>query len=243
MERLCVIVGASDECLESLRETLKSHEVRAVAVGDSRAAIRLFEQVQVDAVVLNADAFGHAASEALRVLVEQRRAPVVVLATARDEIDQILALEMGATDFIAKPASPRFIVAKVKRLMGGNPPLNPLATSAELGPVHMSGDLTTVTVDQTTLRLTRVEFAMLRLLLVRYGHAVSRETTARFIGAAASGGTGGRSTDALVSRIRLRLRSAGIDSVRIESVRGTGYCLVIDDMPENAVNEVSALAA
>ena len=82
--------------------------------------------------------------------MEQRCAPVVVLATARDEIDQILALEMGAVDFIAKPASPRFIVAKVKRLMGGNPvPLNPLATSAELGPVHMSGDLTTVTVDQT----------------------------------------------------------------------------------------------
>ena len=191
MERLCVIVGASDECLESLRETLKSHEVRAVAVVDSRAAIRLFEQVQVDAVVLNADAFGHAAAEALRILVEQRCAPVVVVATARDEIDQILALEMGAIDFIAKPASPRFIVAKVKRLMGGNPvPLNPLATSAELGPVHMSGDLTTVTVDQTTVRLTRVEFAMLRLLLVRYGHAVSRERTARFIGAPNSGGTG-----------------------------------------------------
>lgn len=244
MERLCVIVGASDECLESLRETLKSHEVRAVAVADPRAAIRLFGQVQVDAVVLNADALGPAAFEALRALVEQRCAPVVVVATARDEIDQILALEMGATDFIAKPASARFIVAKVKRLMGGNPvPLNPLATSAKLGPVHMSGDLTTVTVDRTTVRLTRVEFAMLRLLLVRYGHAVSRETTARFIGAAGNGGAGGRSTDALVSRIRLRLRLAGIDNVRIESVRGTGYCLVIDEMPENAVNEVSALAA
>lgn len=244
MERLCVIVGASDECLESLRETLKSHDVRAVAVADSRAATRLLEQVQVDAVVLNADAFGHAASEALRILVEQRCAPIVVLATARDEIDQILALEMGATDFIAKPASPRFIVAKVKRLMGGGSvSLNPLATSAELGPVHMSGDLTTVTVNQTTVRLTRVEFAMLRLLLVRYGHAVSRETTHRFIGASGNGGAGGRSTDALVSRIRLRLRSAGIESVRIESVRGTGYCLVIDDLPENAGNEVSALAA
>ena len=68
---------------------------------------------------------------------------------------------------------------------------------------------------------------MLRLLLVRYGHAVSRETTARFIGAAGSTGVGGRSIDALVSRIRLRLRSAGIDNVRIESVRGTGYTLIV----------------
>ena len=62
--------------------------------------------------------------------------------------------------------------------------VDPLATSAELGPVHMAGDLTTLTVGQTTLRLTRVEFAILRLLLVRYGHAVSRETTAKFIGSA-----------------------------------------------------------
>jgi len=167
-----------------------------------------------------------------------------VLATARDEIDQILALELGAADFIAKPASARFVVAKVKRLLNGNSvSLNPLATGAELGPVHMAGDLTTLTVGQTTLRLTRVEFAMLRLLLVRYGHAVSRETTAKFIGSAGSGGGGGRSIDALVSRIRCRLRAAGIDEVQIESMRGTGYYLVIDGLAHKAGTELSAQAA
>lgn len=244
MERLCLIVGAPDQCLQPLREALKVHQVQAVSISDAHAASKLFEQMQIDAVVLNADAFGNGAFSALRVLVEQRCAPVVVLATARDEIDQILALEMGASDFIAKPASPRFIVAKVKRLLGGNSiNLNPLATSAELGPVHMAGDLTTLTVGRTTVRLTRVEFAMLRLLLVRYGHAVSRESTAKFIGSAGHGGGGGRSIDALVSRIRLRLRSAGIDNVQIESMRGTGYYLVIDEVPHKIGNDLSALAA
>lgn len=244
MERLCLIVGASDECLQSLREALRSHKVRGIGVDDSHAAARLFEQVRVDVVVLNADAFGEGAFEALRTLVEQRCAPIVVLASARDEIDQILALELGAADFIAKPASPRFVVAKVKRLLCEHPlPMNALATSAELGPVHMAGDLTTLTVGQTTLRLTRVEFAMLRLLLVRYGHAVSRDTTAKFIGSAGNGGGGGRGIDALVSRIRCRLRSAGIDNVRIESLRGTGYYLNIDGIPNRAGNEFGALAA
>ncbi len=241
IERLCLIVGAADACLPGLREAFRSHNVRAMAVSDSRAAARLFEQIRVDAVVLNADAFGDDAFEALRTLVQQRCAPVVVVATARDEIDQILALELGAADFIAKPASPRFIIAKVKRLLGEHAvALNPLATSAELGPVHMAGDLTTLTVGQITLRLTRVEFAMLRLLLVRYGHAVSRETTARFIGSA---GSGGRSIDALVSRIRCRLRAAGIEDVHIESQRGTGYYLVIDSLPPKLGNELAALAA
>ncbi len=244
MEHLCLIVGATDECLLGLRETLKAHQVRAVGVSDSQAAARLFEQIRIDAVVLNADAFGSDAFEALRALVKQRCAPVVVLATARDEIDQILALELGAADFIAKPASPRFVVAKVKRLLGGNPvSLNPLATSAELGPVHMSGDLTTLTVGGTALRLTRVEFAMLRLLLVRYGHAVSRETTAKFIGSSGSGNGAGRSIDALVSRIRCRLRTAGIESVHIDSQRGTGYYLVIDAIPHAIASELGALAA
>ena len=85
----------------------------------SQAATDCSNRFVCDAVVLNADAFGNGAFEALRALVEQRCAPVVVLATARDEIDQILALELGAADFIAKPASPRFVVAKVKRLLGG----------------------------------------------------------------------------------------------------------------------------
>ena len=244
MERLCVIVGAAEECLRLLRDALKSHDVRAVGVSDSQAATQLFLQVRVDAVVLDSDAFGQHALEELRALVEQRCAPVVVLASARDEIDQILALELGAADFIAKPASPRFVVAKVKRLLGEQTAsMNPLATSAELGPVHMAGDLTTLTVGQATLRLTRVEFAMLRLLLVRYGHVVSRDTTARFIGSAGNGGGGGRSIDALVSRIRCRLRSAGMDCVRIESARGTGYYLVIDGVPNKVASETNALAA
>ena len=84
---------------------------------------------------------------------------------------------------------------------------------------------------------------MLRLLLVRYGHAVSRESTAKFIGSAGHGGGGGRSIDALVSRIRLRLRSAAIDNVRIESMRGTGYYTVIDEVPHNAGSDLNALAA
>ena len=244
MERLCLIVGADDECLPGLRAAFKSHDVRAVAVGDSQSAARLFEQMRVDAIVLNADAFGDGAFEALRALVKQRYAPVVVVATARDEIDQILALELGAADFIAKPASARFVIAKVKRMLGGSAfALNPLATSAELGPVHMAGDLTTLTVGKVSLRLTRVEFAMLRLLLVRYGHAVSRETTAKFIGTAGSSSGGGRSIDALVSRIRCRLRAAGVDDVHIESQRGTGYYLVIDSLPPKLGNELSALAA
>lgn len=244
MQRLCLIVGAADECLHPLREALKSHKVRAVGVSDSRAAVSLMMQVRVDAVLLDSDVFGEHAFDALRVLVEQHCAPVVVWASARDEIDQIIALELGAADFIAKPASSRFVVAKIKRLLGEHPiSANPLATSAELGTVHMAGDLTTVTVGEITLRLTRVEFAMLRLLLVRYGHAVSRETTVKFIGSAGHGNNGGRSIDALVSRIRCRLRAAGIDNVRIESLRGTGYYLVIDGIPNNAASELNALAA
>ena len=59
IERLCVIVGAADACVAGLREAFKLHSVRAVAVGDPQSAARLFEQIQVDAVVLNADAFGN----------------------------------------------------------------------------------------------------------------------------------------------------------------------------------------
>ena len=83
----------------------------------------------------------------------------------------------------------------------------------------------------------------LRLLLVRYGYAVSRETTAKFIGSAGNGGGTGRSIDALVSRIRCRSRAAGIDDVCIESQCGTGHYLVIDALPHRTESEANALAA
>ena len=113
MQRLCLLlerkVNARRRCAMFSSRTISA------LLASATAGRGLAEQIRVDAVVLNADAFGNAAFDALRVLVEQRCAPVIVLATARDEIDQILALELGAADFIAKPASPRFVVAKVKR--------------------------------------------------------------------------------------------------------------------------------
>ena len=72
MERLCLIVGASEDCVHALRDTLRLHKVRAVGVSNIDAAMRLFVQVRVDAVVLDADAFGELAFETLRALVKQR---------------------------------------------------------------------------------------------------------------------------------------------------------------------------
>ena len=83
---------------------------------------------------------------------------------------------------------------------------------------------------------------MLRLLLVRYGHAVSRERTAKFIGApiAARGGAALMpSYPASGSGSDRRVSTPSGSKV----MRGTGYCLVIDDVPQNAANEPSALAA
>jgi DNA-binding response OmpR family regulator len=71
--------------------------------------------------------------------------------------------------------------------------------------------------------------------------AVSAALATALVGTAP--GAAGRSIDALVSRIRSRLRAAGIDDVHIESERGTGYYLVIDALASRAAGEVNALAA
>jgi two-component system OmpR family response regulator/two-component system response regulator RstA len=153
---------------------------------------------------------------------------VIVMLTARDEdFDQILGLELGADDYITKPAQPRLLLARIKALLrraplGGSPV--PSDTDAELsfGRFRISQATRTAHLGDEPTDLTTAEFDLLWLLAQHAGNILSRDDLLQQLRGIGFDGLD-RSIDARISRLRKKLGDDPDNPKRIKTVRGKGY--------------------
>ncbi len=145
--------------------------------------------------------------------------PVIML-TARDgEADRVAGLELGADDYIAKPFSPRELVARVKAVLRRSDRHRDDVLSA--GRLTVSRAAREARLDGTELDLTAREFDLLAFLLEHAGTVVSRDLLLECVwGFVAPGET--RTVDTHMAQLRKKLAAPGL----IQTVRGAGYKLV-----------------
>jgi DNA-binding response OmpR family regulator len=176
----------------------------------------------------------------------QRPSTAIIVLSSRDgEADRVAALETGADDYVAKPFSPREIVARVRAVLRrASPSIAPSdSTSSRDGArLHADGGAKPVvplTVDEATRRatvngrlmdLTRVEFDLLACMLGAPGRVFTR---AQLIDRVWGDGFAitDRTVDSHVKGLRKKVGEAGGDAALVETVRGVGY-RVTDRPPE-----------
>ena len=180
----------------------------------------------IDVVVLDVglpDASGFDVCRELRGFSD---VPVIFLTARNDEIDRVLGLELGADDYIAKPFSPRELVARVRARLR-----RPQAGAAGDGFVAR-GEFA---IDREghrirwrghALDLTRYEYAVLEALLQRPGAILSRAQLMDR-GWDSDADSADRTIDTHVKTLRAKLRAAGADPETIRTHRGLGYSLEI----------------
>jgi two-component system catabolic regulation response regulator CreB len=146
--------------------------------------------------------------------------PTLMLTARGEELDRVLGLEAGADDYVAKPFSPRELVARVRALLRRAEMRRPAATPGfELDEAGQR-----ILLCGATLPLTRLEYGLLRELLLARGRILSRETLLRRIwGEQAE--SADRTVDTHVKTLRAKLREVqpGLDP--IVTHRGLGYAL------------------
>jgi two-component system response regulator RegX3 len=173
-----VVLVIDDE--ESFRQALASglsREGFAVELAaNGHDALQLFHRVHPDLVLLDVmlpDQSGIDLCRSMRAL-----APVpIIMVTARDsEVDVVLGLELGASDYVAKPFRLRELVARMRAVLrrGWTAPL-PRDELVEVGPVRLDTDRREVTVHGRSIDLSRKEFDLLTLLMTHAGQVVTRE--------------------------------------------------------------------
>jgi len=218
----------ADTILYSLRS--EGCQVEHCLLG--QPALARLREGGVDLVVLDVglpDISGFDVCRGLRAFSE---VPVIFLTARNDEIDRVLGLELGGDDYMAKPFSPRELVARVRaRLRRSAPvvPAVPAAPAVESGwqprgafAIDRAGHR--IRHGSQLLDLTRYEYILLAALLQRPGAILSRAQLMEQ-GWDAASDSADRTVDTHIKTLRAKLRAAGVQPDPIRTHRGLGYAL------------------
>ena len=165
----------------------------------------------------------------LQALPGGAQVPMLFLTARSDEIDRVVGLELGADDYVAKPFSPRELVARVRTILrrsGRNghgvaaapspaPAPAPFVLDAERMQIRYYGRL---------LELSRYEYGLLRLFIQRPGRVFTRDELLELVWDESSESFD-RTVDAHIKTLRAKLKAIAPNVEPIRTLRGTGYAL------------------
>ncbi|CAN5771225.1 response regulator transcription factor [soil metagenome] len=207
---------------ELLEGYLTPQGVAMVHAGGGQAGLAQLANDGFDAVFLDVMMPGMDGLTVLRKIREAgHRVPVLMLTARGDEADRVVGLELGADDYIAKPFSPRELLARLRAVMRR---AQPDSVAEKLSAAGISVDVAAreAWVDGKPVELTGLEIDLLTVMLRRAGRVVPRSALMELAGRG-DVTVGERAVDVHISRLRKKL---GDDAAaRIRTVRGVGYVL------------------
>lgn len=230
-----VMIVEDDERLAALtREYLAANGLRATVISDGLAAIEAIRREQPDLVVLDLMLPG---ADGLTVCREVRgsfRNPILMLTARTDDMDQVLGLEMGADDYVAKPVKPRVLLARIRALLrrveSDTEPGPETSRRLEFGDLVIDDAGRAVLLKGEPVELTSAEYDLLWLLASNAGNILSREEIFERLRGIPYDGQD-RSIDVRISRIRPKIGDDPDNPRRIKTVRSKGYLFVRETHP------------
>lgn len=160
--------------------------------------------------------------ELCRRLRSQGNTPILMLTARGEETDRIVGLELGADDYLAKPFSPRELLARIRAVLRRSQPAVTGLEILRFGRLEIDRERRTALLDGATCDLTAYQFDLLRVLAENAGRILNREQLMERT-RGDDGQAFDRSIDVHISRIRAVIEEDPKDPRRILTVRGAGY--------------------
>jgi two-component system phosphate regulon response regulator OmpR len=230
----CVLVVDDDQSIrEMLAEYLSSHGYAVAQAVDGDAMRAEIERAAPDVVLLDLRLPHEDGLTLARYLRERYDVGIIMVTGAREVVDRIVGLEMGADDYVTKPFDPRELLARIKSVMR--------RTQARPGPAaaatdavervrfgHCRLDLRShqlFDADGGEIPITTMEFELLRIFVENPGKALSRD---RILNLTRNRDWDpfDRSVDIRVARLRRKIEADPENPQVIRTVRGVGYMYV-----------------
>ncbi|HEX7600116.1 MAG TPA: response regulator transcription factor [Polyangiaceae bacterium] len=200
---------------------LEQNGVSVRGARDGKQGLELLEAGGFDAVLLDVMMPGIDGLEVCKRIRQKSQVPIVMLTAKGDETDRVVGLELGADDYVAKPFSPRELLARLRAVVRRT---HPDALSERVTVGDLAADLGRRAVERAGARIdvTGIEFDILIALMRRAGRVVPREA---LLDEAGRGDVtvGERTVDVHISHLRQKLGDDPKSPRLIKTVRGVGY--------------------
>jgi len=217
-----LIIEDEFELVKVLRSYLEQAGFAALVAQRGDTGLSLWENKHPDLVLLDLNLPGMDGLDVAREIRRKASTPIIMITARVEEMDELIGLELGADDYIAKPFSPRLVVARVRALLrrSETTPLEPQTLSVAGLEIDLVGHH--VTFNGKELDLTPTEFNLLTELASQPGRVFTRLQLLEATQGTAYEGYE-RTIDAHIKNLRAKLEVDPKKPRVIETVFGVGY--------------------
>jgi DNA-binding response OmpR family regulator len=221
--RRILLVDDEPDLRRMVRRYLEAEGFDVAEAADATAALSRLSGSSPDLIVLDVTMPGMDGFETLQRIRRDSDVPVIMLTARTEEVDRVVGLTMGADDYVAKPFSPRELVARVRAVLrrgrAGNDAAEDLKQYEGIT-LDLAGHR--VIVDDTEVEITALEFDLLAALASAPGRVFTRAQLLERVWGWDYFGTE-RVVDVHVGNLRKLIRDDAADPRFIGTVRGVGY--------------------
>lgn len=212
-----------------ISDFLQSRGFRVIHFSRGDQAAAQWLHAGADLILLDLMLPGMNGLELCKLIRQQSDIPVLMLTAQGEELDEVLALENGANDYLVKPVRPRALLARLNSILRLQQKLQPHQQLAQLQFGQLSLDLSShrVRLSNSEIQLSATEFKLLWFLASHAGTVLSRQQV--FLEMTGRDYDGlDRRIDMLISVLRRKLGDSSSQPQRIKTVWGQGYLFVAD---------------
>ena len=224
-----LLVEDDAELASMVADFLEANGIGVVVEGNGTEAANRISKESYDGLVLDIGLPGMDGISICKTVRSGFEGPILMLTARGNEIDEVVALEVGADDYMAKPVRPRALLARLrvhlKRLQ--NEPTEVSNTRIEIGQLVVDSSSRTLTIGGKPIKLTTAEFDLIWLLATNAGSVISREKMYEKLHGVQYDGVD-RSIDLRVSRLRKKVGDDPNLPRLIKSIRGVGYLMATE---------------
>jgi len=208
-----------------LRDYLGANGLTVREAGDGETMRQRLGEGQPDLIILDLMLPGEDGLSLARWLRGQGAIPIIMLSARGEEIDRVVGLEVGADDYLAKPFSPRELLARIRAVLrrrGGTAPAAPSQDNYAFGPFQLNLAAHRLSRGGAEVGVTTADFALLRVFVEHPNRVLSRDTLMDLL-KGYERAPFDRSIDVRITRLRRKIEDDPAAPVYIRTVRGEGY--------------------
>ncbi|WED26069.1 response regulator transcription factor [Vibrio sp. DW001] len=234
-----LVVDDDEEIRDLLEEYLTRAGYSVILASEGEEMKRRLLEIEPDLILLDVMMPGDDGFTLCQYVRKSSNVPIIMLTAVSDETDQIVGLEIGADDYVAKPFSPRQLTARIKAMLRrtqtmevANEKHKPKSIQFAHWKLHVQSHTLTNLETNDEFELSGKDFTLLMLFLENPNQILDRDSISQVIKGRNALPTE-RGLDVQLSRLRQQLGDSGKKPKLIKTMRGDGYILSADVIYED----------